>query len=206
MGGAFYPLDSAVAAFGTGFANRGTSQPKFDVLVDQELSHGTLTYAGGVAGTDGLIHSGIGPFDMQSGTYLGYGKLTYTRGGLRVQFFTNVLNGQAPNLLLPDLATGRPLQLDFTTQTYDGEIWTVPGSRRSHVGVTHNGTQTEGVVYHTTLHFCAVGVCIFHPSSSFQNRASGEPGQLAGDTRRSRAKTPRVARDPGGGFLVLSAS
>ena len=59
---------------------------------------------------------------MQSGTYLGYGKLTYTRGGLRVQFFTNVLNGQAPNLLLPDLAAGRPLQLDFTTQTYDGEI------------------------------------------------------------------------------------
>ena len=122
VGGAFYPLDSAVAAVGTGFANRGTSQPKFDVRVDQELSHGTLTYAGGVAGTDGLIHSGIGPFDMQSGTYLGYGKLTYTRGALRMQFFTNVLNGQAPNLLLPDLATGRPLQLDFTTQTYDGEI------------------------------------------------------------------------------------
>ena len=122
VGGAFYPLDSAVAAFGTGFANRGTSQPKFDVRVDQELSHGTLTYAGGVAGTDGLVHSGIGPFDMQTGTYLGYGKLNYTRGGLRVQFFTNVLNGQAPNLLLPDLATGRPLQLDFTTQTYDGEI------------------------------------------------------------------------------------
>ena len=122
VGGAFYPLDSAVAAFGTGFANRGTSQPKFDVRVDQELSHGTLTYAGGVAGTDGLIHSGIGPFDMQSGTYLGYGKLTYTRGALRMQFFTNVLNGLAPNLLLPDLATGRPLQLDFTTQTYDGEI------------------------------------------------------------------------------------
>ena len=64
----------------------------------------------------------------------------------------------------------------------------------------------EGVVYHTTLHFCAVVVCIFHPSSSFQNRASGEPGQLAGDTRKSRARTPRVARDPGGGFLVLSAS
>ena len=71
VGGAFYPLDSDTAAFGTGFANRGTSQPKFDVRVDQELSHGTLTYAGGVAGTDGLVHSGIGPFDMQTGTYLG---------------------------------------------------------------------------------------------------------------------------------------
>ena len=35
----------------------------------------------------------------------------------------------------------------------------------------------------------------------------GQPGQLARDTRRSRARPPpRVARDPGGGFLVLSAS
>ena len=49
VGGAFYPRDSAVAAVGTGFANRGTSQPKFDVRVDQELSHGTLTYAGGAS-------------------------------------------------------------------------------------------------------------------------------------------------------------
>ena len=36
VGGAFYPLDSAAAAFGTGFANRGTSQPKFDVRVDRK--------------------------------------------------------------------------------------------------------------------------------------------------------------------------
>ena len=122
VGGAFYPLDSDAATFGTGFANRGTSQPKFDVRVDQELSDATITYAGGVAGTEGLVHSGIGPFDIQSGTYLGYGKLTYTRGTLRIQFFTNFLNGEAPNLLLPDLATGRPLQLNFKTQTFDGEI------------------------------------------------------------------------------------
>ena len=122
VGGAFYPLDSDTAAVGTGFANRGTSQPKFDVRVDQELSDATISYAGGVAGTSGISHSGIGPFDMQAGTYLGYGKVHYTRGDLRVQFFTNVLNGQAPNLLLPDLATGRPLQLNFKTQTIDGEI------------------------------------------------------------------------------------
>ena len=62
------------------------------------------------------------PFDIQGGTYLGYGKVTYTRGALRLQFFTNVLDGQAPNLLLPNPATGRSLQLDFRTQTYDGEI------------------------------------------------------------------------------------
>ena len=122
VGGAFYPLDSATAGFGTGFANRGTSQPKFEVRVDQELPDATITYSGGVAGTEGIVHSGIGPFDMQSGTYLAYGKLNYTRGDLQIQFFANFLDGKAPNLLLPDIATGMPLQLDFKSQTFDGEI------------------------------------------------------------------------------------
>ena len=122
VGGAFYPLDSADAGFGQGFANRGTSQPKFDVRVDQELSDATISYSGGVAGTEGLVHSGLGPFDMQAGTYLGYGKVSYTRGALRAQFFTNFLDGKAPNLLLPNPATGMPLELNFKTQTYDGEI------------------------------------------------------------------------------------
>ena len=122
VGGAFYPLDSATAGFGRGFANRGTSQPKFDVRVDQELPDATISYSGGVAGTEGLVHSGIGPFDMQAGTYLGYGKVTYTRGALRAQFFTNFLDGKAPNLLLPNPATGMPLELNFKTQTFDGDI------------------------------------------------------------------------------------
>ena len=122
VGGAFYPLDSGTAGFGRGFANRGTSQPKFDVRVDQELSDATISYSGGVAGTEGLVHSGIGPYDIQTGTYLGYGKVSYTRGALRAQFFTNFLDGEAPNLLLPDPATGMPLQLNFKTQTFDGEI------------------------------------------------------------------------------------
>ena len=122
VGGAFYPLDSATAGFGVGFANRGTSQPKFDVRVDQQLSDATISYSGGVAGTEGLVHSGIGPFDIQAGTYLGYGKVSYTRGALRAQFFTNFLDGKAPNLLLPDPVTGMPLELNFKTQTFDGEI------------------------------------------------------------------------------------
>ena len=122
VGGALYPLDSDTAGVGRGFANRGTSQPKFDVRVEQELSDATISYSGGVAGTEGLVHSGIGPFDMQAGTYLGYGKVSYTRGALRAQFFTNFLDGKAPNLLLPNPATGLPLELNFKTQTFDGEI------------------------------------------------------------------------------------
>ena len=130
VGGAAYPIDGA-GAFGTAFANRGTSQPKFDVRVDQELSDATLSYSGGVAGTQGIVHSGVGPFDVQPGSWLGYGKVNYARGDLRAQVFTNVLDGDAPNLLLPDPATGQALQLGFKSRTIDAEIGhsTVLGGR-----------------------------------------------------------------------------
>ena len=121
VGGASYPLDGS-GAFGTAFANRGTSQPKFDVRVDQELSGARISYSGGVAGTQGIVHSGVGPFDIQPGAYLGYAKVNYTRGDLRAQVFTNFLDGVAPNLLLPDPATGQAVELGFKSQTFDAEI------------------------------------------------------------------------------------
>ena len=122
VGGASYPLDGA-GPFGAAFANRGTSQPKFDVRVDQELSNGgRFSYSGGVAGTEGLSHSGVGPFDIQRGSYFGYGKLGYTQGDFRFQFFTNVMDGDAPNLLLADPATLQPVRLGFKSRTFDAEI------------------------------------------------------------------------------------
>lgn len=122
VGGAPYPLDGA-GPFGAAFANRGTSQPKFDVRVDQELSNGgRFSYSGGVAGTEGLSHSGVGPFDIQRGSYFGYGKLGYTQGDFRFQFFTNVMDGDAPNLLLADPATLQPVHLGFKSRTFDAEI------------------------------------------------------------------------------------
>ncbi len=121
VGGAQYPADGTGAPGGA-FANRGTSQPKFDVRVDQELSDGRISYSGGVAGTEGLVHTGVGPFDIQRGSYLGYAKVGYTRGDLRAQVFTNFLDGEAPNLLLPDPSTGEPVRLGFKTQTFDAEI------------------------------------------------------------------------------------
>jgi outer membrane receptor protein involved in Fe transport len=121
VGGAHYPLDGP-GAFGSAFANRGTSQPKFDARVDQELSNGRLSYSGGVAGTEGLSHTGVGPFDIQHGSYMGYAKVGYTRGDLRAHVFTNFLDGDAPNLLLPDPSTGQPVHLGFKAQTFDAEI------------------------------------------------------------------------------------
>ena len=120
VGGSPYPVDGA-GPFGSAFQNTGTNQPKADVRVDQELATGRITYSGGVSGTEGTIYTGIGPFDIQSGSVMSYGKVTYTRGGLRVAAFANVLDAEAPNLLVPDAQTGQPLRLDFKTKTIDIE-------------------------------------------------------------------------------------
>ena len=122
VGGARYP-DDGEGPIGTAFTNRGTSQPKFDLRFDQELGNGSrLTYQGGVAGTDGIIYTGLGPFDIQGGSYMGYAKVNYTRRAVRVSYFSNFVDAKAPNLLLLDPATRAPLQLDFSTQTHDFEV------------------------------------------------------------------------------------
>jgi outer membrane receptor for ferrienterochelin and colicins len=120
-GGAPYPLDGPGAP-GQAFANPGTSQPKVDLRLDQVLGDGgVLTYSGGVAGTSGIIHTGVGPFAIEEGSRFGFGRVAYARGALRVAGFANILDAQAPNLLLTDPSTGRPLRLDFKTRTYDLE-------------------------------------------------------------------------------------
>ncbi|MBI3401587.1 MAG: TonB-dependent receptor [Acidobacteria bacterium] len=149
VGGAFYPADNSTGAAGTSFANAGTSQPKFDMRVDQEVNGGgRVTYEGGVAGTRGIIYTGIGPFDIQPGSYMGYTKVNYSKAALKVNFFGNFTNSEAPNLLLTDPATGKPLQLNFSTQTYDVEagdsivagarqVWTFGGNvRRNNFNLT----------------------------------------------------------------------
>jgi outer membrane receptor protein involved in Fe transport len=122
-GGAPYPPEGD----GRGqFNNDGTSQPKVDLRLDQELgeagSGGRITYQGGYSGTTGIIHTGIGPFRIESGSSLAYGKLQWTKNALKLGFFGNFTDVEAPNLLLIDPATGGPVQLNFKTQTYDFEF------------------------------------------------------------------------------------
>lgn len=132
VGGAVYPADGT-GPVGASFANRGTSQPKFDLRVDHEIQGGRVTYAGGVAGTSGIVHTGIGPFDIQPGSYMGYGKVNYTRKALKVNFFFNLVNLEAPNLLFNDPVTEKPLRLDFRTQTYDLEAGYAGTVRGRHI-------------------------------------------------------------------------
>ncbi len=114
------------------FPNTETTQPKLDARVDYDFRGGNqkLIFAGGFAGTQGIIHTGIGPFDIQSGTVSSYGKVNYQRGNWKVNFFTNLLDGEAPALLAVG-TDGRPITFLFDNKTYDFEAGnsTVLGTR-----------------------------------------------------------------------------
>jgi len=103
------------------YTNEGTIQPKFDVRMDYALADSaTLTFNGGVSGTEGIIHSGIGPFDIETGSYLSYFTARYQKGARRVAFFTNILTADSTNLLSRG-PTGAFLPLAFDTKTFDVE-------------------------------------------------------------------------------------
>jgi outer membrane receptor protein involved in Fe transport len=104
------------------FLNAGTRQPRFDARADYDLEGGRkLVFAGGIAGTEGIIHTGLGPLDAQRGSRLGYGRVTYTRGTLKLQAFVNALDGDA-NVLLLAGADGQPLDFRFENQAYDVDV------------------------------------------------------------------------------------
>ena len=121
------------------FTNEGTTQPKLNVRADYDFEDGErkLVFEGGVAGTDGILHSGIGPFDINSGTVLGYGKVNYSKGAMKLNFFTNILNGDATNLLAVGL-NGQPLNFIFKSNTYDVEFGDVRTFQQRHV-VSYGG-------------------------------------------------------------------
>jgi outer membrane receptor protein involved in Fe transport len=120
-GGAPYPPDRSDIQ--GAFQNRGTSQPKVDLRIDQDFSNGArMTYQGGYGGSTGIIHTGLGPFDIQSPSYTAYGKLGYSKGALKIAAFGNFTDAKAPNLLLLNPENLEPLQLNFKTQTYDLEV------------------------------------------------------------------------------------
>jgi outer membrane receptor protein involved in Fe transport len=121
IGGAIYPPDAANVP--GGFPNDGTEQPKFTLRLDQDLkSGGRITYEGGYDGTTGIVHTGIGPFQLQSPSYLAYGRVAYNKNALKISAFANFLDASAPNLIATDPNTLKPVQLDFKTQTYDFEV------------------------------------------------------------------------------------
>jgi outer membrane receptor protein involved in Fe transport len=126
------------------YANQGTSQPKFDTRVDYDYPDGRkLSFSGGVAGTDGIMHTGIGPFDINNGSVMGYARASYSDKGFRAAVFTNVLSGDAANLLTTD-TSGVPIGFTFLTRTFDAEA-----SNVKTIGTTQVVTYGGNVRYNT---------------------------------------------------------
>jgi iron complex outermembrane receptor protein len=105
------------------FENDGTVQPKFNIRVDYDNPDGRQKWIfdGGFGGTEGIIHTGIGPFQLERGTRMGYAKVNYLRDNWKVNFFANLLDGEAPALLAIGV-DGQPINFLFNTQTYDLEV------------------------------------------------------------------------------------
>ncbi len=112
------------------FRNRGTTQPRADLRIDQQAGGSRISYSAGIAGSEGLVHTGIGPFALERGAYFGYGRVVLSRGRLSLGAFANVFGANAPNLLAQD-AEGQPVRLDVQARTYDVSAgWSKPvGSR-----------------------------------------------------------------------------
>lgn len=120
------------------YKNTGTSQPKVDLRMDYDGENGQRwVFAGGRAATDGIMHTGIGPFDIKPGTVFTYGKVNYSKGALRVQAFINALDGDAVNVIAVDTA-GNPVTFDFSTKTMDLELSNTKAIAGKHV-ITYGG-------------------------------------------------------------------
>jgi outer membrane receptor protein involved in Fe transport len=120
------------------YTNTGTTQPKFDGRLDYDYEDGRqLSFTGGVSGTEGIMHTGIGPFDINNGTVMSYGRVNFTRKGLRVSAFNQALDGDASNLLTRD-PLGRPIQFSFKTNTSDVDLTNVQTFAKRHV-LTYGG-------------------------------------------------------------------
>ena len=86
----------APGALGTAFENQGTSQPKFDVRVDQEIERRPHHLPGRRRReSEGIIHTGIGPFDIQQGSVHGLREgRTTAATRCKVNFFTNFIDAE----------------------------------------------------------------------------------------------------------------
>ncbi len=116
------PYDRPVIPGVNNFENSGTKQPKGDLRLDWDLDAGQYITAGaGYAGTDGIIHTGIGPFDIKTGSNLTYGKVSYNHHALNIGLFANFLDADSTNLVSVG-TDGRPLGFKFSTDTYNLDL------------------------------------------------------------------------------------
>ncbi len=104
------------------FPNYATKQPKGDARVDYDFPDGRqhLSFSGGGAATGGVFHTGLGPFRLDDGARIVYGRFAYSRDALSIKTFVNLWKAGAFSLLA--LGPQGPLNLSFDNRTWDIDV------------------------------------------------------------------------------------
>jgi len=94
--------------------------PKLDLRADWDSpdGRGGFRFSGGYAGSQGILHSGIGPFNVQNGASMSYGRVQYMRGSMEIGAFLNRTSAGFDSLL-SRVPTGEFLDGEIKTSTYD---------------------------------------------------------------------------------------
>jgi iron complex outermembrane receptor protein len=103
------------------FANDGTTQRRADLRFDWGLEDGYFSLGTGAAATDGIIHTGIGPFDIKDDTTLEYVQADWYSGNTHIGASAQFLDGDATNLLTRDV-NGQPLGFRFVNDTINIDL------------------------------------------------------------------------------------
>jgi len=103
------------------FTNKGTTQRRADVRFDWGMDDGYFSFGAGGASTDGIIHTGIGPFDINNATDLQYFQADWYRGNAHIGVSGQFLDGDGTNLLTRS-ANGQPLGFRFINDTYNIDL------------------------------------------------------------------------------------
>lgn len=114
------------------FRNTGTVQKRANAVLDWDTSTGNVSLSLGSAATDGIIHTGIGPFDIERGALFSYVDADWNFGNVHASLALTKLDGDAQNLLTRSV-DGQPLGFEFVTNTYDLEL-----SSSTDVGTRHS--------------------------------------------------------------------
>jgi len=101
------------------YENQGTKQPKLNLRFDYDKNDETVwSFTGGWAQTDGIMHSGIGPFDIDQGTGMTFLKIDWTHRAANISLYANLMDGDATNLLTVGV-DGQPLGFGFKSDTFN---------------------------------------------------------------------------------------
>ncbi|HSE41624.1 MAG TPA: TonB-dependent receptor [Acidobacteriota bacterium] len=110
-GGAAYPV----------FENLETTQPKFDIRLDQQLQDSSrFSYSGGISWTEGTGHTSAGPAIIKPGSFLGYGKVSYEKENLYARFISNQVNLNTSFDFVRD-SNGQLVNVVYDSRDYDLE-------------------------------------------------------------------------------------